>query len=216
MRFIVVFFLALLTAVVNAHFQLQFPPPRGPFNAPDEVKFCGASQTFATIYIIHSYLSVPDGYPNAASNRTLFPLSGGYITLKTGHPNWTCRSYSQSYQNVEIPVLTSFNSWSTHFHLPKPNHLCRIHFDQWVWCRPPPRKFLSPARFFKVQCDWPAIWTKRYFTGRVIFCLLCTRFEAELILFAKQIVFLGGDGNLYQASEMAALLSCESILFNLL
>ncbi len=94
MRFMVVFFLALLTAVVNAHFQLQFPSPRGPFNAPNEVNFCGASQIFATsIFIIHLCLSVPDGYPNAASNRTLFPLSGGYITLRTGHPSWTCRAY---------------------------------------------------------------------------------------------------------------------------
>ena len=36
----------------------------------------------------------------------------------------------------------------------------------------------------------------------------CPRFGIELILFAKQVVFLGGDGSLYQASEMAALLRC--------
>jgi hypothetical protein len=35
---------ALLTGaitVVNAHFQLAFPPPRGPFDDDNEVNFCG-------------------------------------------------------------------------------------------------------------------------------------------------------------------------------
>lgn len=34
---------ALLSAitVANAHFQLAFPPPRGPFDDDNEVNFCG-------------------------------------------------------------------------------------------------------------------------------------------------------------------------------
>ena len=36
-------FLLLASAVtmVNAHFQLAFPPPRGPFDEDNEVNFCG-------------------------------------------------------------------------------------------------------------------------------------------------------------------------------
>jgi len=38
---------ALLSAVaVNAHFQLQFPPPRGTFDEDNEPHLCGASTTF--------------------------------------------------------------------------------------------------------------------------------------------------------------------------
>ena len=43
MRSSVVFFLAFLTAVVNAHFELQFPPPRGPTVDDKENLFCGSS-----------------------------------------------------------------------------------------------------------------------------------------------------------------------------
>ncbi|KAG6841056.1 hypothetical protein C0991_002267 [Blastosporella zonata] len=61
--------LALATAV-NAHFQLQFPTPRGVFNEDNEPNFC-------------------DGYLTPASNRTTFPLSGGFLSLNSEHPQFT-------------------------------------------------------------------------------------------------------------------------------
>ncbi|KAH9487152.1 Copper acquisition factor BIM1 [Psilocybe cubensis] len=51
--------LACFLTLVTAHFQLQFPPPRGPFVEDDETNFC------------------------------VFPLSGGFITLTSEHPSWT-------------------------------------------------------------------------------------------------------------------------------
>ena len=30
-----------------------------------------------------------DGYPHSVSNRTVFPLSGGVISLTSEHPVWT-------------------------------------------------------------------------------------------------------------------------------
>ncbi|VDB84491.1 unnamed protein product [Peniophora sp. CBMAI 1063] len=55
---------------VNAHFQLQYPEPRGPFVEDDEPTFC-------------------DNYVNAVDNRTAFPLSGGYIKINSEHTSWT-------------------------------------------------------------------------------------------------------------------------------
>ncbi|KAF8704794.1 hypothetical protein AX14_013919 [Amanita brunnescens Koide BX004] len=61
---------AFFVASVNAHFQLQFPPPRGPFVMNSEPTFC-------------------DGYTNSTNNRTLFPLSGGFFSMNSEHPQWT-------------------------------------------------------------------------------------------------------------------------------
>ncbi|KAJ6534481.1 hypothetical protein DFH09DRAFT_890514, partial [Mycena vulgaris] len=61
---------ASLIALANAHFQLQFPPPRGVFVEDDEPTFC-------------------DGYDNAVSNRTVFPLTGGFFSLNSEHTSWT-------------------------------------------------------------------------------------------------------------------------------
>ncbi|KAJ7169648.1 hypothetical protein C8R46DRAFT_895914 [Mycena filopes] len=60
---------ASLIALANAHFQLQFPSPRGAFVEDDEPKFC-------------------DGYDNP-STRTVFPLSGGVYSLNSEHKSWT-------------------------------------------------------------------------------------------------------------------------------
>ncbi|KAJ7636081.1 hypothetical protein DFH06DRAFT_1336227 [Mycena polygramma] len=62
--------LASLLALANAHFQLQFPPPRGAFVEDDEPKFC-------------------DGYDSASTNRTVFPLTGGFFSLNSEHNAWT-------------------------------------------------------------------------------------------------------------------------------
>ncbi|KAF9014942.1 hypothetical protein BDQ17DRAFT_1340218 [Cyathus striatus] len=64
------FLVALLANVVAAHFQLQFPPPRGAFNEENEPTFC-------------------DGYNSVTSNRTTFPLSKGFFSLNSEHPTWT-------------------------------------------------------------------------------------------------------------------------------
>jgi len=62
--------LASLTALANAHFQLQFPGPRGPFVEDSEPTFC-------------------DGYDNETTNRTAFPLTGGFLVLNSEHSSWT-------------------------------------------------------------------------------------------------------------------------------
>jgi len=63
-------FLSSLLGVASAHFHLQYPPPRGPFVADDEVTFC-------------------DGYTNSTTERTEFPLSGGFISFSGSHPHFT-------------------------------------------------------------------------------------------------------------------------------
>lgn len=83
---------ALLTGVittVNAHFQLSYPPPRGPFVEDNEVNFC-------------------DSYVQAVSNRSEFPLSGGYVTLNSEHSSW---SLAVLLSTVQDP--TSFDNFKT-------------------------------------------------------------------------------------------------------
>ncbi|KAH0838591.1 hypothetical protein J3R83DRAFT_6912 [Lanmaoa asiatica] len=70
MRLISVVLTAAFAAVANAHFQLQYPLPRGPFVQDSEPTFC-------------------DGYTNAVSNRTVFPISNAVINLNSEHPTWT-------------------------------------------------------------------------------------------------------------------------------
>ncbi|KDR84759.1 hypothetical protein GALMADRAFT_217823 [Galerina marginata CBS 339.88] len=84
----VVFLLALLAISVNAHFQLQFPAPRGVFVEDDEPNFC-------------------DGYLTPSTNRTEFPLSGGFFTLNSEHPSWTAGVLLSTAADP-----TSFNNFS--------------------------------------------------------------------------------------------------------
>ncbi|KAH7921262.1 hypothetical protein BV22DRAFT_1072662 [Leucogyrophana mollusca] len=70
MRFSTVALLGGLASVARAHFQLQYPVPRGPFVEDNEPTFC-------------------DGYNDAVNNRTVFPLSNGIINLNSEHPQWT-------------------------------------------------------------------------------------------------------------------------------
>jgi len=91
--------LALLAcaAGATAHFQMQFPTPRGPFVEPNEINFC-------------------DSYTDAVSNRSLFPLDSGYITLNSEHPMWTAAvliSIDQNPTNFSV-----FNISSTGVQLP--------------------------------------------------------------------------------------------------
>ena len=92
MRSAVFTILALFTAAVNAHFRLQFPPPRGPFDEDNEPTFCGILYLFQNSQSLFSdsICFSTDGYTDGpASNRTQFPLSGGFFTLDSEHPQWT-------------------------------------------------------------------------------------------------------------------------------
>lgn len=75
-------------AIASAHFQLQFPPPRGPFTAANEPTFCGVFRCWWNNYPAHC--RPLDGYNNPAANRTQFPLTGGFYSLNSEHPQWTC------------------------------------------------------------------------------------------------------------------------------
>ncbi|KAG6902818.1 hypothetical protein C0995_011305 [Termitomyces sp. Mi166 len=68
-RYLPLLILAFVTAV-SAHFQLQYPPPRGVFVENDEPTFC-------------------DGYKTSATDRTTFPLSRGFFSLNSEHPQFT-------------------------------------------------------------------------------------------------------------------------------
>ncbi|KAI0067876.1 hypothetical protein BV25DRAFT_1780393, partial [Artomyces pyxidatus] len=89
MRFFTAAVIACFATVANAHFQLAFPPPRGPFVEDDEPNFC-------------------DNYIHAVSNRSEFPLSGGFITLNSEHPSWNIAVLISTVQDP-----TSFANFST-------------------------------------------------------------------------------------------------------
>ncbi|EIN13572.1 hypothetical protein PUNSTDRAFT_48521 [Punctularia strigosozonata HHB-11173 SS5] len=89
MRFATLAAIASLFAAANAHFQLQFPTPRGPFVEDDEPHFC-------------------DGYTDAVSNRSTFPLTGGFISLNSEHPKWTIGVLISTVQNPN-----SFDNFTT-------------------------------------------------------------------------------------------------------
>jgi len=76
-------------SVASAHFQLQYPAPRGVFVEDNEPTFC-------------------DGYTDAVSNRTSFPLSNGVIQMNSEHPKWTVGVLVSTAQNP-----TSFNDFNS-------------------------------------------------------------------------------------------------------
>ncbi|KAG6371645.1 hypothetical protein JVT61DRAFT_9359 [Boletus reticuloceps] len=94
MRLISVALTAAFATFANAHFQLQFPLPRGPFVQNSEPTFC-------------------DGYTNAVSNRTVFPLSNGVIDLDSEHPTWTVGVIISTVQNP-----TSFSDFNSSLVVP--------------------------------------------------------------------------------------------------
>ncbi|EIW64881.1 uncharacterized protein TRAVEDRAFT_159607 [Trametes versicolor FP-101664 SS1] len=82
MRFASAVFFSGLLAAVSAHFQLQYPPPRGDFVEDKEPTFC-------------------DGYSTAVSNRTVFPTTGGKISINSEHPQWTLGGIIATVQNPD-------------------------------------------------------------------------------------------------------------------
>ncbi|KAF8203289.1 hypothetical protein BJ912DRAFT_943513 [Pholiota molesta] len=136
------FVFALLgAAAVNAHFQLQFPTPRGVFVEDQEPNFC-------------------DGYLNAVSNRSEFPLSGGFFTLNSEHPQWTAGVLISTLDNPQ-----SFNNFS------------------------------QVNGFFQDQ-------------GEGAFCIPLDFSKSNVTSLSSgqnvtiQIVFDGGDGQLYQCADL--------------
>ncbi|KAJ3571348.1 hypothetical protein NP233_g3817 [Leucocoprinus birnbaumii] len=62
--------LALFAGACTAHFHLNYPEPRGVFVGDKEPSFCG-------------------GYTEVTTNRSTFPLSGGFFRIQQAHPNWS-------------------------------------------------------------------------------------------------------------------------------
>ncbi|GLB36372.1 hypothetical protein LshimejAT787_0306600 [Lyophyllum shimeji] len=141
-RYLALLVLAFAATVANAHFQLQYPPPRGPFVEDNEPKFC-------------------DGYSSAAANRSTFPLTGGFITLNSEHPQWTSGVLVSSSENP-----TSFNN-----------------FNQVV-----PFSQTKGEGLFCIPLDFSAHANSTQLK------------DGQNITI--QIVFDGGDGNLYQCADL--------------
>ncbi len=87
MRFTTSAFLLGLFASATAHFTLLYPLPRGEFVEDDEpnVEVHSGGMTASTDR--SGYAS--GGYTEVTTNRTAFPLSGGFFTIKTGHAGFT-------------------------------------------------------------------------------------------------------------------------------
>lgn len=90
MRYSILSVLALFSGAANAHFHLNYPEPRGPFVGANEPNFCGRT------WALKLWKPLPDlypigGYTEVTSNRSTFPLSGGFFQIKQGHPNWSGR-----------------------------------------------------------------------------------------------------------------------------
>jgi hypothetical protein len=131
MRSSVVFLLALLTAVVNAHFDLQFPPPRGLLDEDNEDKFCGSLSLSKTInfFFKEKHSLFIDGYMTPTSNRTQFPLKGGYITMSLEHSeSWAGKTSTQLY-TTSAHNLFIF-SWNIYFNLYESYQIPRLCFNQ--------------------------------------------------------------------------------------
>lgn len=79
------------TLAVNAHFQVAFPGPRGPFVEDDEPNFCGMSlyNNQRDRSTKNWLLSTQDGFTQVTKNRTEFPLSGGFFSFNSEHPKWS-------------------------------------------------------------------------------------------------------------------------------
>ncbi|KAJ3571347.1 hypothetical protein NP233_g3816 [Leucocoprinus birnbaumii] len=135
------FVLLISTVVVNAHFQISFPPPRGRFVEDNEPNFC-------------------DGYTNVTTNRTQFPLTGGFITLNSEHPQWSAAFYISNSSNPN-----SFND------------------------------FTQVNSFFQVSGEGgfciPLNFATSNFTGLQ---------NGENVTI--QMLFNGGDGNLFQCADV--------------
>ncbi|PPQ90436.1 hypothetical protein CVT25_014954 [Psilocybe cyanescens] len=161
MRLSVAVLLPCLATVVTAHFQLQFPPPRGPFVEDNEKNFC-------------------DDYTEVTTNRTVFPLSGGFFTLNSEHPQWTGENTCISTPVKSLIALLSEIAAVQIATTPDPNT-----FDD----------FKVVNNFFQVN-------------GEGLFCIPLDFKSSNATGLTNnqnvtiQIVYAGGDGNLYQCADL--------------
>ncbi|KAL9715733.1 hypothetical protein Ac2012v2_000175 [Leucoagaricus gongylophorus] len=140
----------VFVALVNAHFQIAFPPPRGSFVAAEEPTFC-------------------DGFTNVTTNRTEFPLSGGFITLNSEHPHWSAAFYISNTTNPNS--FNDFSQVNRFFQLDGEGSFC-IPLD------------LAASNFTGLQ------------NGQNI---------------TIQMLYDGGDGNLFQCSDITLTNNTSSI-----
>ncbi|PPR01185.1 hypothetical protein CVT24_006061 [Panaeolus cyanescens] len=94
-----------LASAVHAHFQLQYPPPRGVFVEDNEPKFCGKSPHSFKVMDADDE-SNADGYTNVTTNRTHFPLTGGAFSWNSEHPQWVSAFF------ISTTNATSFNDFT--------------------------------------------------------------------------------------------------------
>ncbi|PFH50745.1 hypothetical protein AMATHDRAFT_60588 [Amanita thiersii Skay4041] len=134
--------------LVNAHFRLNYPEPRGVFVADKEPTFCG-------------------GYTNAVSNRSTFPLSGGFFTIRTGHPDFTVGVLLSTAQNPN-----SFDNFT--------NSTGGQQFVRNYVKEPTAGTFCFPLDI--AAANIPGVGDGANVT--------------------IQVVFAGGDGNLYQCADL--------------
>ncbi|KAG7099453.1 hypothetical protein E1B28_001304 [Marasmius oreades] len=143
------FLLAFCTSAVRAHFRLQFPDPRGAFVAQKEIDFCG-------------------GYTDAVNNRTAFPLSGGMISISSGHENFVVGVLLSTSQNA--------NTWEAFNNAGGQQQLVRNYARQ------------PSAGTFCIPLDLNSTGIAGVQEGTNV---------------TIQIVYLGGDGNLYQVRPLS-------------
>ncbi len=73
-----------------------------------------------------------DSYNDAVSNRSLFPLDNGYITLNSEHPMWTGELEKKKIAawkevaDVCFSLFLSFRSRRAHLNRSKPDELQRL------------------------------------------------------------------------------------------
>ncbi|KDR84760.1 hypothetical protein GALMADRAFT_52149 [Galerina marginata CBS 339.88] len=147
MMFSTLTFLLCLFGTAHAHFRLLYPGPRGDFVADTEPNFCG-------------------GYTEVTTNRTTFPLSGGFFIIKTGHPDWTA--------GVLISTIQSPNSFDN-FSVNGVQQLVSPYAKA-----PNPGTFCIPLNISAANIPG-------------------AKDGANVTI---QIVFQGGDGNLYQCADL--------------
>lgn len=123
----------------------------------------------------------PGGYTDAVANRSQFPLSGGFFSVKTGHPDWTggtsiCALPTNVLTHTQAAVLISTAQ--------------------------NPRSFDNFSVNGEQQLALP--YAKEKDAGT--FCIPLDLAAANITGVEDganvtiQIIFAGGDGNLYQVS----------------
>ncbi|ESK98434.1 hypothetical protein Moror_184 [Moniliophthora roreri MCA 2997] len=138
---------ASFASVAQAHFRLLFPEPRGLFVADKEPEFCG-------------------GYTNAVSNRSEFPLTGGFFTIRSGHPSWTAGVLLSTVENP-----SNFGD----FNVSGQQQFARYYSSE------------PNAGTFCIPLDLSQSGISGLQDGSNV---------------TIQIVFTGGDGNLYQCADL--------------